>query len=311
MIWIAVAVLAVLAVLLVLGYVVFRKASVARKPVAMDDEEKLKKQDRWAPLTIKTAEWLGRHNPKELTMTSFDGLKLRGRWVAAENPRGTIMLVHGWNGKAESDFTGIIPACHDMGMNLLLIDQRAQNGSQGKYMTFGVKESRDVADWARFHNETFGDCPLVLGGVSMGAATVLMATGQALPSNVCGVVADCGFTSPWDIFKDVGRRKAHVPPFPVLYLVRLWCRVLAGYDPKDCSAVEAMKQNRLPVLFIHGLADDFVPCHMSQTNYDACRSEKELVLVESAGHAWSYLTAPEQCRKALEKFFAANLQQKG
>ncbi len=304
-------ILAVLAVLLALSYAAFRQASIARKPPDMEDEEELKKHDRWAPLTIKTSRWLGEHDVRELTMTSFDGLRLRGRWVPAEKPRGTLLLVHGWNGRVESDFAGIIPACHDMGMNLLLIDQRAQNGSQGKYMTFGAKESRDVADWVRLHNRTFGELPLVLGGVSMGATTVLMATRQALPSNVCGVVADCGFTSPWEILKDVGRRKAHVPAFPILHFVRLWCRVLAGYDPKAYSATAAMKENRLPVLFIHGLADDFVPCHMSRTNYDACRSEKELVLVESAGHAWSYFTDPEGYTKALEKFFAAHLQQKG
>lgn len=303
--------LVVLVVLLAISYEAFRRASIAKKPISMDDEEQLKKHDRWAPLTLETVQWLRKHHSRELTMISFDGLKLRGRWVAAENPRGTILLVHGWNGRVESDFTGIIPACYEMGMNLLLIDQRAQNGSQGKYMTFGVKESQDVADWVRFHNKTFGDLPLVLGGVSMGAATVLMATGRELPPNVCGVVADCGFTSPWEIFKDVAKRKAHIPTFPILYFVRFWCQVLAGYDPKAYSTVTAMKKNKLPVLLIHGLADDFVPCHMSQTNYDACQSVKDIVLVESAGHAWSYLTAPERCREALEKFFAANLQQKG
>ena len=137
------------------------------------------------------------------------------------------------------------------------------------------------------HNREFGPWPVFLGGISMGATTVLLSAGEALPENVRGIVADCGFSSPWEIMAAVGRARVHLPPFPVLYLVKFWCRLLGGFDVKENSTTRAMQRNRLPVFLVHGEADHFVPCAMTQAAYDAAVCEKELLLVPGAGHGRS------------------------
>ncbi|MGM9641166.1 MAG: alpha/beta hydrolase [Faecousia sp.] len=296
--------LGVCALLLLAGLVVFRIASVGKPPAPLDDLEKLEKiiGHTHAELVKEGLAWLSANPPQEVTMESFDGLTLRGRWSPVENARATMVMVHGWHGSVETDFCAIFDTYHKMGFNMLMIDQRGQNGSGGRFMTFGVKESRDVADWVRYHNEHLGNFPVILDGISMGATSVLMAMGQALPANVRGVLADCGFTSPWEILCQVAKQKAHVASFPLLDLARLWCRLLAGYDPKAESTVTAMAHSNLPILLVHGTADHFVPSRMSQAAYDAYRGPKELILVENAGHGMSYVVDKPRVQDALERF---------
>lgn len=299
--WIA---LGVLVLLLLVGLLVFCIASMEGHPAPLHDMKKLERiiGHTRASLVKSGLSWLSDHPPQEVHMKSFDGYTLRARWSPVENARATILMAHGWHGSVETDFCGIYGAYQKMGLNLLMIDQRGQNGSEGHYMTFGVKESRDIADWVRFHNSHLSDCPVILDGISMGATSVLMAMGRDLPPNVRGVLADSGFTSPWEILCDVAKRKAHIPAFPLLNCARLWCRILAGYDPKAYSTVQSMKDSKLPVLLIHGLADNFVPSHMSQTTYDAYRGPKELILVDNASHGMSYMVDRPRVQKALDKF---------
>ena len=297
-------ILGVLALLLLAGLLVFCIASIAGPAAPVHDVEKLEKiiGHTHAALVKGSLAWLAENPAQELRIRSFDGTTLRGRWIPTKNARVTVLLLHGWHGSAETDFCGIFPVYQDMGFNLLFVDQRGQNGSGGAFMTFGVKESRDAVEWVRYHNESLGDFPVVLDGISMGATTALMSMGRDLPENVRGVIADCGFTSPWAILRDVARNKAKVPPFPLLYAARLWCILLAGYDPKSHSAALAMKESKLPVLLVHGLADDFVPSYMSQETYDAYQGPKELILVENATHGMSYVVDKPRVQDALERF---------
>ena len=152
------------------------------------------------------------------------------------------------------------------------------------------------------HNQTFGPYPVILGGVSMGATTVLMAAGRKLPDNVRGVIADCGFTSPWEIMAAVGRARAHLPAFPLLYLVRVWCRCLGKFDPQAYSTRQAMAGCSLPVFFAHGQADSFVPCWMSQAAYDAAHCPKTLLLVPGAEHGRSFLVDRERYLSMVDNF---------
>lgn len=301
--------LGIVVLVLLAGWLAFRVACVPTKPAPLDDPQAMEK--RLKPTHFRLLQegmaWLREHPAQEVSMTSFDGLRLRGRWIPAENARGTILMFHGWHGCPETDFCCIFSVYHQLGLNLLFVDQRAQNDREGKHITFGVKESRDCADWVRFHNQMFGPQPVILDGISMGASTVLLAMGQELPDNVRGVVADSGYTSAWDIFRSVAR-SVHVPSFPILHAARLWCVLLAGFDPRAHSTEKAMANSRLPVLLIHGLADNFVPSHMSQRAYDAYQGPKELILVENATHGMGYVTEPERCRKALEEFFDRVLQ---
>ncbi len=184
---------------------------------------------------------------------------------------------------------------YSLGLNLLLVHQRAQGKSEGKYMTFGVRERRDVHTWVKWHTERFGkDVPILLAGISMGASTVLMACGEPFEGNVRAAFVDCGFTNPKAIFTAVAR-EIHLPAFLFVPAVGLWCRCFAGFRAAEYSTLDAVKKMTLPVLFAHGEADTFVPCEMTKQNYEACASaDKTLLLVPGAKHGQSFPVAPER-----------------
>lgn len=235
---------------------------------------------------------------------SWDGVRLAASFLPASGrARGTVILCHGYRSMAAVDFSCVLEMYHRRGLDLLLIDQRAQGRSGGKWMGLGVLEARDLLCWTEEVNRRLGaDRPVVYQGMSMGAATVQFACGLALPANVAGVVADCGFSSPWEICAAVLRHAGGVPPFPLLYLLNFWCRVLGKYDLRACSAPAIMTRNPLPVLWIHGEKDDFVPCEMSRRAYAASSGQKWLVTVPEAGHGMSFLLDPAGCLAALEEF---------
>ena len=142
----------------------------------------------------------------------------------------------------------------------------------------------------------------------MGCATVLMASELGYPDNVKGIIADCGYTSPYDIVSSVMKNNMHIPKYPFIWMYDAACRILAGFSLKECSATEAMKVNTVPVLFAHGEADDFVPYWMTKRNYDACIADKDFVSVPDAGHGMCYLIDREQYENAIDRFIATVLK---
>ena len=235
---------------------------------------------------------------------AFDGLKLAALCLPAENPRATVILMHGFRSSPYWDFAGIVRKYSGMGFNLLIPYQRAHGKSEGKYITFGVKERRDLHSWIEWAIDRFGEKEkIVVDGMSMGSATVLMASELGYPDNVKGIIADCGYTSPYDIVVKVMRSNMHLPKYPFIWMFGAMCRVFAGFSLKECSATDAMKVNDKPVLFAHGEADDFVPYSMTTQNYDACVAEKILLSVPEAGHGMCYLMDMERYDLELQKFF--------
>ena len=299
-----------IAVFLLSGaYFVFMKAFHREKELRWEEPDGLE-GTMWAALADKihgALRYLKDNNARDVYIRSKDGLKLRARWLPADRAVGSILLFHGYRSCSIADFSVIIPFYHSLGFNLLLVDQRSHGKSEGKFITFGIKEHDDVLRWIDWHNESVGNLPVYLGGMSMGAATVLMAAGRDLPGNVKGVCADCGFTDPYEI---VGRimRSQRIPPFPLLDIAGIYTKVFAGFGLREYSTLTAMKNCRIPVLLIHGLSDDFVPCEMSKRAFEACVAEKQLILVENAGHGTSYLTDPERCQTALKTFLLSHLE---
>ena len=261
----------------------------------------------FADAVPRALQWLRDHNAEDVTVTSFDGLHLSGKWVKAEKPIGTIILFHGYHTHFAHDFSGIFDLYHGLGLNLLLVRQRAHGESEGKYITFGVRERKDVLRWVDFHNRTHGMDNVFLGGMSMGASTLLFAAGEDLPPNVRGITADCGFSSPAEILGHIIRKDFHLPPKLVLPLVDFWARLLAGFSLWECNSRDTLSRSKTPVLFIHGKADTFVPCSMSQAGYDLCASDREIHLVDGAGHGRAYLYEPERLTRALTEFFHRNI----
>ena len=241
---------------------------------------------------------------EDIFLPSQDGLRLHGQLLQQPGAKGTILLFHGYRSSWIIDFSIVLPYYYSLGYNLLAVDERAHGQSEGVYITFGIHERRDAATWAQYAAMHFGpDHPLFLGGLSMGATTVLLASALELPPSVRGVIADCGFSSPEAIMRSVLR--AHVkwlPAGPLLALMDICTRAFAGFSIRDASTLDAVSQTKLPILFLHGTADTFVPCAMSQAAYDVCASEKQLILVDGARHGYSYLVDRPRVQAALADF---------
>ena len=241
---------------------------------------------------------------EEYTIRAFDGLTLRGKYYECVPGAPIELMFHGYRGSAERDLCGGIQRCFALNRNVLIVDQRCSGKSQGKVITFGVREHKDCLAWVDFAVKHFGpDVKLILTGISMGASTVLMAAGKPLPSNVVGVLADCGFSTGKDIICKV-IRQMKLPPKLAYPFVKLAALLFGGFRLEEYSALEAMKTCKVPVIFFHGTNDDYVPWEMSQAMYDACPTQKKLVLVPGAGHGLGYLVAPEDYLQALREFNA-------
>ena len=293
------------------GWLGFQYACRRMEDPDWDSPEALKKTmyAEFAESIPRARQWLRDHRAQDVSVTSFDGSTLRGQWVPAENSMGTIILFHGYHTHHIHDFSGIYGLYHSIGLNLLLVRQRGHGESGGRYIPFGVHERKDALRWIEFHNQTHGMDNVYLGGMSMGASTVLFAAGEDLPPNVRGITADCGFSSPAELLSHLIRRDFHLPAKLVLPLREVWARMLGGFSFYECSSEASLARSKTPILFIHGKADTFVPCSMTEKGFRACVSEKELHLIEGAGHGRSYLYEPERLSAALTDFFKRNLSE--
>lgn len=240
---------------------------------------------------------------RQFKITSFDGTILNGKYYELDKKAPLELMFHGYRGSAERDLCGGIERAFSLHRNVLIVDQRAHSTSGGNVITFGIKESRDVICWLNFINKEFGDnTEIILCGISMGAATVMLATSLPLPENVVGILADCGYSEAKDIIcKTI--KKMHLPARLLFPFVRLGGIIFGGFDINKASPKKALENCNIPIIFIHGKNDDFVPYEMSEINYAATKSKKRLLLVENAGHGAAYLVNPKEYLKALEEFF--------
>ena len=213
-------------------------------------------------------------------------------------------MFHGYRGSAERDLCGAVQRCFSIKRNVLLVDQRTSGESEGNVISFGVNESKDCLSWIDFVLKHFGpNKQIILTGISMGASTVIMAAGHPLPKNVVGILADCGYTSAKDIIIKC-MKQLHLPSKLLYPLVKLSARIYGHFDLEESSPIEAIKHCHVPILFFHGESDDFVPCDMSRSIYDACGGNKKLVIFPEAGHGLSYLTDPTRYEMTVKKFLA-------
>lgn len=242
---------------------------------------------------------------EELTLTARDGTKLTGHLFRHKNAKRTIVAMHGWRSSWSKDFGMLADFLFHNQCNVLFAEQRAQGNSEGRHITFGLRERFDCLDWVHYLNTLgFDQLPMYLMGFSMGATTVLMCSGFSLPGNVKGIIADCGFTSPADIWKHVARKKMHLTYGPLQrHLVKTMCRNALHAGPDDYSCARALQNCHVSVLFVHGADDHFVPVEMTYENYKACVSPKRLLIVPGADHGMSYPTEPEKYRAALLDFW--------
>ena len=243
---------------------------------------------------------------EEVWIESYDGLKLHGEFFPAPNGDNSkiVLGIHGFRSAARHEYGPYIEFYHSLGYSMLLPDNRAHGQSEGDYMGLGILDRLDCISWADYLVDTYGqDVQILLHGVSMGGATVLSAAGEeTLPEQVFGIVSDCGFTSMKEQTID-SLKKQGLPEFPFFNIVDFFCKTMAGYDLHSVTALEQVTKAKVPILFVQGMKDPFVTPENAQRLYDACASEKRLLLVDGAAHAESIAVAPEEYHQALIEFF--------
>ena len=244
---------------------------------------------------------------ERVTIRSHDGLKLVGKFYEGRPGAPLILFFHGYRSTAERDGSGGFQLCREKGWHILMPDQRAHGESEGKTITFGVRERQDCLAWARYAAYRCGsETPIFLWGISMGAATVLMAADLPLPETVRGIVADCGYDTPAGILKETLRRW-HWPLFPMYPFAALGARWFGGFRVDEASALDCVQRTKLPILLIHGEADRVVPCDMARALQEACASRVELLTVPGAGHGISWYVDMPAYQEALLRFMEEHM----
>lgn len=237
-----------------------------------------------------------------VSIIARDGTSLQGRLYEYFPDAPILLAFHGYRSMALRDCVGAFALGQKLGFNVLAVDQRSHGKSEGNVITFGVRERYDCIDWIHFCRTRFGEeHPIVLSGISMGAATVLMASELPLPENVVCIMADCPYSSPAEIIQLEAARKGY--PKTLCYpIIRFGAKIFGKLDIEECTAQDAVQKAKIPILLIHGEDDRFVPCQMSRTIYENCHNYAEFYTFPSAGHGLSYLIDPRRYEKICVAF---------
>lgn len=260
---------------------------------------------KYKEVFAKSLEYLDGLKSERVYVDSFDGLRLAASYYN-NNSDTTILLFHGYRSDGRFDFACAVKFYIELGLNVLVVDQRANGESEGRLITFGIKERRDAVTWTNFINQKYSPKSIFLSGVSMGATTVMMAANLGLPQNVNGIIADCGFTAAPDIIKKVARQAFKINASPILPILNVMCKLFGNFSLYETTTVKALADSDIPIFFIHGKKDGFVPCEMTEESHKAAKAEKYICLVEDADHGISFLVDPDNVQKQITEFVNAH-----
>lgn len=257
-----------------------------------DEEFKEKKKEN--------EKWLN-ENAKEVFIKNKK-IKLQGFEVKNNKESNIwVIAVHGYVNSAIS----MVPSCKQFlrfGYNVLMPNLRTHGKSEGKYIGMGWLDRLDLLKWIEYLIQEYENIKIILYGISMGAATVMMTSGEKLPNNVKAIIEDCGYTSVWEEFSGKLKTLFHLPQFPTLYYANLITKLKAGYSLKKASSIKQIKKSVTPTLFIHGDKDKFVPFNMLDKLYNSANCEKEKLIIQNAGHAEAQDINPEKYWRTVKKF---------
>jgi pimeloyl-ACP methyl ester carboxylesterase len=300
----------VLGAVLVATYYAYRVTFYAAPRKGNEDEYLIPTDEQYRKDTDRLRQSIQRLDALEyepVMNRSFVGRTLFARYYHVKDGAPLQIQFHGYRGSALRDMCGGTPLAMKLGHNVLLVDQRAHGRSDGDTITFGVLERRDCLEWIRYAQKRFGtEIPIVLTGVSMGAATVLMASDLELPPAVKAVVADCPYSAPAEIIARVAQNMG-LPGKPAAAVCALGGLIFGRFRLGSSSAVEAVRNSKLPILLIHGEDDRFVPCEMSRQIYDACGAVKRLETFPNAAHAMCYMADPVRYETVITDFLRAHV----
>ncbi len=242
------------------------------------------------------------HPHSDVWIQSEDGLKLHATWFPCGDEKKAVVCFHGYTSQGMSDYIALSDYYLKNGFSMLLVDERAHGQSEGEYIGFGCLDRRDALCWLKWVTGRCGEeVQVLLHGTSMGGAAVLMASGLSLPPQVKGIISDCGFTSPKEVFTHVLHSMYHLPAFPVIPAADFINRKAAGYGMDECNAAREVRKAKVPILMIHGDADTFVPSEMCERIYANIASPKQKLIVKGAAHAESYYKDTEAYERAMDE----------
>lgn len=292
-----------LAILLGGGFYAYRYAFYA--PMEGRDQIPVHKGKQFAPHLDEIARLFQQlyDRPFEpVSIRAMDGITLSGRYYHTADGAPLDICFHGYRSSCLTDFCGGAEISQEMGHNLLLVDQRAHGSSGGRTIAFGIRERWDVLSWVEYAQMRFGsDVNILLFGISMGASTVLMASGLPLPESVKGIVADCPYSSPTAIIRSVARRM-QIPPKVASVFAWVGAKVYGSFDLRETDAVQAVKDAKIPIVLIHGESDGFVPCDMSAEIQRANPQFVYRFTFPGADHGISFLVDPQRYRHIITEF---------
>ena len=249
-------------------------------------------------------DWFKEQDIKDINISSSDGHKLHGIYLAASNPQRTVICVHDYRSSYEVDFSSMIRYFNMNHSNVLVIDQRCHGESEGNFITFGAKEAEDIKQWVNTVVTRIDDkTPIFLYGIGMGASSSLLSLRYKMPYQLKGVIADSPYESLKDELSYLSTAWLHIPPFPLVSLIDFLCVYLAHFSSSETEVKEVLKKNELPILLIHGESDNLISPENTRQIFSAINDKKEILWVKDAKHGESDMKDPTLYRTKLEYFF--------
>ena len=306
----------ILILLFTLAYIIFYETAVRKKP-RKNDIHALFTQNKIDLIgeenLTEALNWANKNKTESVCIESEDGLRLHATLINVAdgiNPCGVVIMFHGYRSFGSRDFCLQLPILHEAGYNIMLVDQRAHANSEGKYICYGTKECYDAILWRKKATEIYGeDTPIAFFGLSMGGATVLMASGLVKKEDkqVKCVIADCPFDDSYQIIKHVLWKHRKIYPQPSIHFANFWTRFIASFNMHAPTASERVKESHLPILLFHGKEDKFVPTQCSIDIANSAKDRARLVLVEKAAHAESIYYDPTLYKTELLDFLETHM----
>lgn len=290
------------------GYIIFNEVMNRNAKIFPLIKKAAQKKMVSSPVeeTDPRLKWFYEQKPIPFEMINSRNFRLKAKLFPAEKPSKVFVFCsHGYKSTGFREYDIMTKFYHDLGYNVFIVDHQAHGESDGQYIGFGYYEYEDCLLWLQRLIDKYGDdIQIILQGISMGCATVTMMAGSpTLPKNVKFIVADCGYTTAKAQFEFVLKNYVHLPNFPLLYTANFFNKKIGGYGFTDSNPIDWVAKAEVPMLFVHGEADDFVPPYMVHQLYAACSSEyKDILVVKGAGHAESYRVGSEAYEEKVKSF---------